>query len=55
MGVNDRGWKADIDWFLKPESVMKIIEGKYTQKTKAQTPVDTGKRSADDIETIPRS
>jgi len=22
-------WKPDIDWFLKPDSVLKIIEGKY--------------------------
>lgn len=28
-GHNDRGWLADIDWFLKPDTVMKIIEGKY--------------------------
>ena len=23
------GWKPDIDWFLKPDSVSRIIEGKY--------------------------
>lgn len=28
-GHNDRGWLADIDWFLKPDTVTKIIEGKY--------------------------
>jgi len=33
-GKNDRGWKADIDWFLRPDSLPKILEGKYeTQKT----------------------
>lgn len=31
-GKNDRGWVADIDWFLKPDSVAKIMEGKYDQK-----------------------
>lgn len=31
-GSNNRGWKADLDWFLQPDSVAKIIEGKYTQK-----------------------
>jgi len=27
MGTNDRGWKADIDFLLRPNSVSKIIEG----------------------------
>lgn len=31
-GGNDRGWRADIDWFLKPDSISKIIEGKYDNK-----------------------
>lgn len=38
LGQNDRGWKADIDWFLKPESLTRIIEGKYNP-TKPPTPV----------------
>ena len=29
LGKSDRGWKADFDWFIKPDSVMNIIEGKY--------------------------
>ncbi|AMV30864.1 hypothetical protein VN12_19765 [Pirellula sp. SH-Sr6A] len=32
-GDNDRGWRADLDWFLKPDSVTKIMEGKYESKT----------------------
>jgi len=28
-GDNDRGWRADIDWFLRPDTVTKILEGKY--------------------------
>lgn len=31
-GQNDRGWRADIDWFLKPDSISKIMEGKYDDK-----------------------
>lgn len=31
-GHNDRQWVADIDWFLRPDSVTKIIEGKYSDK-----------------------
>jgi hypothetical protein len=28
-GESSGGWKADVDWFLKPDSVTKILEGKY--------------------------
>ena len=35
VGDNDKGWRADLDWFLKPESVTRILEGKYT-RSKAQ-------------------
>lgn len=28
-GENDRGWKANIDWFLKPDTVSRILEGAY--------------------------
>jgi hypothetical protein len=28
-GNNDRGWAANIDWFLSPDTVVKIFEGKY--------------------------
>jgi len=35
LGENDRGWRADIDWFLRPDSVTRILEGKYrTDKPK---------------------
>jgi hypothetical protein len=30
MGDNDRGWKAKIDWALKPSSIVKILEGGYS-------------------------
>jgi hypothetical protein len=30
IGKNDRGWKANIDWFLQPDSVAKILEGQYS-------------------------
>lgn len=29
LGKNGRGWKADVDWFLSPDSVTKILEEKY--------------------------
>jgi len=35
LGQNNRGWRADIEFFLRPDSIAKILEGKYG-KTKAQ-------------------
>ena len=32
-GTNNRGWRADIDWFLRPDSVTRILEGKYDDST----------------------
>jgi hypothetical protein len=29
FGGNDRGWRPDLEFLLRPESVTKIIEGKY--------------------------
>lgn len=32
-GENDRGWRADFDWFIKPDTLPKILEGKYDNKS----------------------
>lgn len=37
-GSNDRGWSATFDWFLKPGSLVQILEGKYEGKPKVITP-----------------
>jgi hypothetical protein len=29
MGRNARGWKANFDWFIRPDTIAKIMEGKY--------------------------
>lgn len=29
LGINNRGWQATMDWFLRPESVNRILEGLY--------------------------
>lgn len=29
LGDNDRGWIANFDWFIRPSTVLKIMEGKY--------------------------
>ncbi len=31
-GENDRGWRADIEWFLRPDTLVKLLEGKYDGK-----------------------
>lgn len=28
-GKNERGWKADFDWILKPKNFLKILEGNF--------------------------
>jgi hypothetical protein len=39
QGANDRGWIADADFFLRPDAVLKISEGKYRDKApRAQQP-----------------
>jgi hypothetical protein len=32
-GDNERGWTANIDWLLRPDTAIKIIEGKYDDRT----------------------
>lgn len=33
-GTNDRGWTASFDWFIQPDSVIRIMEGKYSKAEK---------------------
>lgn len=33
LGVNDRSWKANIDFFLRPDTVTKICEGAYAEES----------------------
>lgn len=33
-GENDRGWRANIDWALKPQTVAKVLEGLYAANDK---------------------
>ena len=37
--VDGRGWQANVDWFLKPDSVTSILEGKYDNKGTRGTPI----------------
>ena len=36
-GENDRGWKASFDWVIQPDSILRILEGKYKDRAKAGT------------------
>lgn len=29
LGESDRGWRASFDWFISPDTVAKVMEGKY--------------------------
>ena len=33
-GANDRGWIANLEWFLRPDTVTKILEGSYQNARK---------------------
>lgn len=36
VGENERGWVANVEWFLRPDTVTHIIEGKYDQWGKSK-------------------
>lgn len=44
-GANDRGWVADFDFFIQPDSVAKIMEGKYDERK----PTTNGVRHQEDF------
>lgn len=37
-GANERGWKANFDWFISPDAVIKIMEGKYDDRPNTKEP-----------------
>lgn len=37
-GQNDRGWLATFDWLLQPDVPVKVLEGKYDNRTTAARP-----------------
>lgn len=41
-GDSERGWIADVDWFLRPGTAEKIIEGKYDGKRAGLCDASTG-------------
>ncbi len=47
LGENDRGWRASFDWFITPDVVAKIMEGKYDGNTNNKTGGPAGAKSFD--------
>lgn len=45
LGQNDRGWKADLDFVLQPNSFVKLLEGRYHND--AQTTPEGNSDTAD--------
>jgi len=43
-GQNDRGWRANIDWLLRPDSVTKILEGQYKGAAHGRRQTDNAAR-----------
>ena len=38
-GGNDRAWKADFDWFVKPDTLARVLENKYEDRKPKRDPV----------------
>ena len=53
-GGGKKGWKADFDWALKPEAIIKVREGKYRDHTPTRRrAVSNGPVSFEDYEVLP--
>ena len=44
VGQNDRHWKADFDWLLNENNLVKVLEGKYDNPAAAKPPEKGGGR-----------
>lgn len=50
-GLNDRSWVATFDWILKPDSYLKITEGKYdNRKSLSQKDIHNIKKTQELVE-----
>ena len=59
--MGDKGWVANVDWFLRPESAAKILEGQYVEAKPddGENPAWMSKESTDEnpveLEDIPEA
>ncbi len=37
-GQGERGWRADLDWFLRPDTLTQVLEGKYDGRIAMRAP-----------------
>jgi hypothetical protein len=42
LGAGEKGWKATLDWFLKPDSFVNLIEGRYEPRPGGKAPAPKG-------------
>jgi len=47
LGNNDRSWVATVDWFLRPGTVTKILEGAYDRLGGASKPAESPEKKAE--------
>lgn len=40
-GGGKTGWRANIDWFLRPDTVVKILEDQYQEGNSGENPLQT--------------
>ena len=43
-GRNDRGWRADFDWLMNENNLVKVLEGKYGGAPEPQKPEGSGRK-----------
>ncbi len=48
-GQGDGGWIANVDWFLRPDTVTQILEGKYDRKFTSNSRSPPGSAIAEKI------
>jgi hypothetical protein len=40
-GGGSQGWRADVDWFLRPDTLTRILEGAYCERKPAEKMAET--------------
>jgi hypothetical protein len=53
-GKNDRGWRADIDFLIRPETHHRVQEGKYDDRVGVGPPTYAKKRQEGNLELLKR-